>query len=98
MLCIEFPSASRADVTGPQALDLCGAARALLGDCSPLKTPTLAHTVARASWDLVANYHPFFPVYFFSSQVHHTDKVIYMFIKFGVEAQFEDSLGKQVFN
>lgn len=39
MLCIEFPSASPADVTRPRALHLCGAARALLGHCSQLKTP-----------------------------------------------------------
>lgn len=80
MLCIEFPSASPADVRGPQAVDLCGAARALLGDCSPLKTPALAQTHTQTdthtSWDPVANYMPITafppPPLFFSFQVKDT--------------------------
>lgn len=73
-LRIEFPSASPADVTGPRAPDLCGAARALLGDCSPLKTLTRAD--ARASWDLVANCMSIIN-FFYSSvcfRVHHIHK------------------------
>lgn len=102
MLCIEFPSASPADVRGPQAVDLCGAARALLGDCSPLKTPTLAQTHTQTdthtSWDLVANYMPItasappLRIFLFSSQGHLIYKVIYMFIKFGVKARFVRTL------
>lgn len=72
MLGIEFPSAFPADVRGPQAADLCGAARALLGDCSPLKTPTRSqtHTHTHTSpWDLDANYMTITILYFFSFQV-----------------------------
>lgn len=83
MLCIEFPSASPADVTGPQALDLCGAARALLGDCSPLKTPTLAHAVARAAWDLVANCMPittlFFSLFLFKPTTSHRQSYLHVY-------------------
>lgn len=78
MLCIEFPSASPADVRGPQAVNLCGAARALLGDCSPLKTPTLKHMhihththlgfLLGPGCQLHANYYLFF-LLFFSFQV-----------------------------
>lgn len=87
---IEFPSACAADVRGPEAADLCGAARALLGDCSPLKTTTHTHThtnKAHPSRDLVANYMPIiafppppFCFLLFPSRGRGTCKVIYMFI------------------
>lgn len=87
---IEFPSARAADVRGPQAADLCGAARALLGDCSPLKTTTHTHTHQQSpslpgpGCQLHANYCLFSPPAFyfllFPSQGRGTCKVIYMFI------------------
>lgn len=74
MLRIEFPSACAADVRGPQAADLCGAARALLGDFSPLKTTTHTHTnthqqspsLPGPGCQLHANY-CLFPPFLFSS-------------------------------
>ncbi len=74
MPCIEFPSASPADVRGPQAVDLCGAARALLGDCSPLKTPTHRHTCTLLGFllgpehKLLTNYYLFSPVFLLKSR------------------------------
>lgn len=43
MLCIEFLSASPADVRGPQVVDLCNAARAFLPTLH-LKKVSLKHT------------------------------------------------------
>lgn len=86
---IEFPSACAADVRGPQAADLCGAARALLGDCSPLKTTTHTHTPTKpippGTWlpitcQLLPFFSPRFYFLLFPTQGRGTCKVIYMFI------------------
>lgn len=89
MLCIEFPSASAADVRGPQAMNLCGAARALLGDCSPLKTPTLKHMhmhthlgfLLGPGCQLHANYYLFFPFCFshFKSRTSHVKSYLHVY-------------------
>ena len=73
MLCIEFPSAAPADVRGPQAVDLSGAARALLHEGSPFKTLVHRRTLLMIPWDFDANYMtittPLFP--FFKQGTSH---------------------------
>lgn len=100
---IEFPSACAADVRGPEAADLCGAARALLGDCSPLKTTTHTRThthtnKAHLSRDLSANYMPIiaFPLSFFIFFSFRVKDVAHA--KLFTCLLCGDSLGKQVFN
>lgn len=65
MLRIEFPTASPADVTGPQAPDLRADARALLG-----ARYTQNNTRTRClfiSWDMAANYAPIITLFDFST-------------------------------
>lgn len=101
MSCTEFPSASPADVRGPQAVDLCGVACDLLADCSPLKTPnphsnhTHTQSPHESSMPIICQLLSFQLFFFiFSSPGCHIYKVIYMFIKFGVKARFGGLFGK----
>lgn len=77
MLRIEFPSASPADVTGPQALDLRADARALLAH-------TERHARARRfrlSGNTVANYTPIitlFDFFVFSKEGRPYTELIYL--------------------
>lgn len=77
MLRIEFPSASPADVTGPQALDLRADARALLG---ARRAHGTAHAVS-VSRDTVANYTPIitlFDFFIFSKEGRPYTEFIYL--------------------
>lgn len=75
MLSIEFPSASPADVTGPQALDLRADARALLGARNGTRARRLV------SRDTVANYTPIitlFDFFIFSNEGRPYTEFIYL--------------------